>query len=74
MSSQYLEVAVSEDQMWRYGYWVALAVAGILLLVGLANGNHNLAIAACFVGIVSRILQAEYHFRLQAKTRIPREP
>lgn len=74
MSSQEVELAITQDQLWRYGYWVALGAAAVLLLVGLSNGNHNVLISSCFLGIVSRILQAEWHFQVQLRKRISEEP
>lgn len=44
-------------------YWGALGLGGLLLLIGFGSKEYGYLIAACFFGIVSRIIQAEHHAR-----------
>jgi len=47
----------------RIGYWGGLAVGVLLFLIGFFGRGEGIGFvaAACFLGIVSRVLQAEYH-------------
>jgi hypothetical protein len=49
----------------RLVYWGTLGIGGLLMLAGFGSGERDLhyLIAACFLGIVARIVQAEDHFR-----------
>ena len=44
-------------------YWAILGVGGLLLLIGFGSNSVGFLIAACFFGIVARIIQAEHHVR-----------
>lgn len=61
-------IEVATDQVAAVGYWGALGVAGIFFLMGFGNNNFPYWGAACFLGIVARVLQAELHHR-QARGR-----
>ncbi len=58
-----VNVQLTKDEIWRYGYWGAIGVGGVLLLMGFGGKEYGYLIAACFAGIVARIVQAEAHFR-----------
>ena len=49
----------------RLVYWGLLGIGGLLMLAGFGSGERAVQylVAACFLGIVSRIVQAEDHFR-----------
>jgi hypothetical protein len=48
-------------------YWGALVLGVLAVLVGLANNETAYLIAGCFLGIASRIIQAESHHRERQK-------
>jgi hypothetical protein len=45
-------------------YWGILGVGGISLLIGFGSNGIGYLVAACFFGIVARIIQAEHHVRV----------
>jgi uncharacterized protein involved in cysteine biosynthesis len=58
---QKVEIRLPQDL--RLVYWGILGVGGLLLLVGFGSNSIAFLIAACFFGIVARIVQAEHHVR-----------
>ncbi len=56
-----LEISVPRDL--RAVYWGALGLGVLLMLLGFGSKEYEYLIAACFLGIVSRIMQAEHHHR-----------
>lgn len=59
-------VSLTKDQLWHFGYWGALGLGAFLVLVSVVAGGERvlyLPAIGCFLGIVSRILQAEYHHK-----------
>lgn len=54
-------IQVSLSAVLRPVQWGALGVAVLLLLLGFSGKEYGYLIASCFLGIVSRIAQAEHH-------------
>lgn len=64
-------VQIAPQTALRIGSWGALAVGGLLFLTGFFGRGEGIGhvAAACFLGILSRVLQAEYHHWDAAKDR-----
>ena len=67
------KVEVSIPKVLLGIYWGALGVAVFLSLKATASGTDGYAylVGACFFGIVSRIIQAEYHHRENRRRHSP---
>ncbi len=62
-SNEQVTVQLSMSQILTMTYWGLLGVGGLLLLLGSSNEKFGYLIAACFLGIAARIVQAEHHHR-----------
>jgi hypothetical protein len=63
------KVEISLPQNLQPFYWGALALGALFVVVGLASQNGlGFMILGCFLGIVSRIIQAEQHHRVLRKS------
>lgn len=62
---QKIEVNLSLSHLLNFVHWCALAL-GAILVVGGMNSNNGVGamIAGCFLGIVSRVVQAERHHQM----------
>lgn len=62
------KIEIQLSQLFRPIYWGALALGALFVLTGWNSSNGiGMMIAGCFLGIVSRIIQAENHH--QTRTR-----
>ena len=56
-----IKVDLSVPQVMKLAYWGLLALGLLFIMLGF-NGNYGFLIGGCFFGIVSRVLQAEFHY------------
>lgn len=60
-----IQLSMSLSEILRPVQWGALALGALLIIIGFSSREYGYLICACFLGIVSRIAQAEYyHSRL----------
>jgi hypothetical protein len=63
---QKIEIHVS--QLFRPIYWGALILGALFVLSGWSSSNGiGMMIVGCFLGIVSRVVQAEHHHQTTAR-------
>lgn len=60
---QDVTVELSLSKLLRISYAVLLGLGALLVLIGFSSEKFGLLVTACFLGIASRIVQAESHFR-----------
>lgn len=63
MTDSQMKIEIPLSEVARPAQWITLALAAFLVLMGLSNQNLSILIVACFLGIVSRIAQAEHQHR-----------
>ena len=62
------KLVISLPQTLQPLYWGALALGALFVLIGWGTQNGiGYLIIGCFLGIVSRIIQAEHHHRMAAR-------
>jgi hypothetical protein len=62
------KIEIQLSQLFRPIYWGALALGALFVLSGWNSSNGmTMMIVGCFLGIVSRIIQAEHHHQTRAK-------
>lgn len=67
-AEQKIEIKLPQDL--HLVHWAILGVGALLLLIGFGTDSIGLLIAACFLGIVARIVQAEHHVRSASKLKL----
>jgi hypothetical protein len=63
------KIEISVPQGFHLLYWGVLIFGALFILIGWGSANGiGYMIVGCFLGIVSRIIQAEHHHRTAVKS------